>query len=113
MGGELLGGLGADPEATHQLTHVTWADNIFLLSHSAQHLGDMMQELTSAIYASGLRWRDTSLEVMLSQQVECEHPGLFVMTSDIELLEYTSKSETVILGNLTDRTGNTAASLNY
>ena len=47
-----------------RITHVTWADNIVLLCNSAAEFRVMAQELTTALYNAGLKWKNGSLELL-------------------------------------------------
>ena len=54
-------GLGYDMEY-YLLTHMIWADNIFIFAASPRQLQIMTQELTHDIYSIGLQWKRSSLE---------------------------------------------------
>eukprot|EP00973_Karenia_brevis_P020823 2862405-Karenia_brevis.AAC.1 len=106
-------GAWCDPEGRQRVTHVTWADNIFLFSSDAWHLALMMQDLTDVIYGAGLSWKETSLESMMSSQVLIHDDAFKVVTPDLEILPYTMRESMIVLGSFLDNMGSTIQSVNH
>ena len=47
-----------------RLTHLVWADNIWLFAKSREEMMTMQTQLTGRLEAKGLWWKDSSLKVM-------------------------------------------------
>ena len=56
--------LDFDDEPTGYLTHVVWADNIWLLSTSIPDVLDMFHELTASLHQVGFEWKSGALEIL-------------------------------------------------
>ena len=60
-------GFGFVPEDNSTpVHHFVWAGNIYILGSSRVQFQTMCEELTTAIYGHGLRWKRTSLEYILA-----------------------------------------------
>ena len=46
------------------LTHLVWADNIWLSATNRQDMAIMTQQLTGAVEEAGFKWKPTSLEYL-------------------------------------------------
>ena len=60
-------GLGYNMEF-YWLTHMIWADNIFIFAATPRQMQIMSQELTNEIYSIGLQWKRSSLETMCTRK---------------------------------------------
>ena len=61
-------GIGVELPIVGRVTHLLWADNVFLLSHNKGHLAAMLQMLTDILASYGLRWKRQSLSYTHSLQ---------------------------------------------
>ena len=53
-------------QRTLRLTHLTYADNVWLISPSRLQLELAFAECTTAVRSRGLKWKESSLEVISS-----------------------------------------------
>ena len=61
-------GMGVELPIVARVTHLLWADKVFLLSHNKEHLAAMLQMLTDMLASYGLRWKRQSLSYTHSLQ---------------------------------------------
>ena len=87
------------------LTHLLWADNIWIIAGSMEEFLCMTRELTDTILSIGFRWKDVSLEYM-----PC---GSLRDCSSGALEGYTMVDHMMILGTYLHNDGNTMASLQH
>jgi len=106
-------GAKLDDAGNLRVAQVTWADNIFIFSNCISQLQTMVQELTNALYAIGLRWKRESLELMVTDLQPIGGRNLHVVTPDCEILHYEEKDQTIILGTKLDRYGTTIVSMDF
>ena len=91
-------------------THLVWADNIWLLSHSYGDLRKMVTSLTAVLALHRLYWKPTSLEVLSSTpelcagfDIEDGHETMYV--KPVESME--------ILGTVLHKSGSTEVQLDH
>ena len=48
------------------MTHIVWADNIFLIATSAEQAMDMVKDLTDINWGAGFRWKQSPLGALFS-----------------------------------------------
>ena len=70
-------GLGFRFESGVIVTHLLWADNVWLVAEKSEDLALMIQELSLAISLSKLKWKSSSLEVMAGGLACCKRALLF------------------------------------
>ena len=56
------------------LTHLVWADNIYLITRSLQEFQAMSQELTNAIYAHRFRGKASGLQILTAGPLDRTSP---------------------------------------
>ena len=96
----------------HPLSHLVFADNIFIVARSAAEFATMAQEVTEAIYDIGFKWKPSSLECMVCgsrSQVPVHAP--FVLAP--EPLTFRIVESLVTLGVLLNQQAETMVSLEY
>jgi hypothetical protein len=95
------------------ITHVVWADNVWLISVTKKQLATMVEEHTEAIYAAKLKWKATSLEVLCGGLVQNCPLDLIIVLPSIELLTYTVVQNMEVLGTKLDGKGSTHTSMQH
>ena len=95
------------------ITHVVWADNIWLIAASLEQLQIMTDELTETIYSARLRWKPKSLQILCGGLALGTKPKLSTMTTDLNILDYDVVECLEVLGSLLDGRGSTYASIHH
>ena len=55
---------GVDLGNANRLTHVTWADNLYLIAQGLAQLKSMFLDLTDALFLAKLEWKKDSLFII-------------------------------------------------
>ena len=102
-------GYGVLLEACPQgITHIVWADNIFLLSTEISHIQIMSQELALALHEYKFRLKPSSLQILTDSDVEVK-----VTAPSDEPLTFSKVSQLEALGCILDMKGSTAESFQH
>jgi len=101
--------------STDMLTHLLWADNVFLFANSLENLKTMIVEVTAVIHSAGMDWKPTSLEFLKGAETtsSADQTPLFTFAYDESILPFEEKQEIKALGVLFDRRGDTSASIEH
>ena len=93
------------------LTHLIWADNIFLLSLSIDQFHDMVAEITEVVESIHFRWKSSSLQFMLCGPLH-DHtssaPAVRAGEAACELVD-----SMIALGVFVNAVGDTKSSVDY
>ena len=101
------------PDWASWITHVVWADKIWLIAASSEQLHTMTVELTEAVYGAKLKWKTSSLEVLRGGLALDSSPGLSITTPDFDILMYEVVDQMEVLGSLLDGRGSTWGSVHH
>ena len=95
-------GLGIELSKVGYVSYLVWADNIYFLAHSREHLSIMITEFSSKLYSLGLFWKASSLESL------CTHPldpgNELVVNAGAHELEFKHVTGMKLLGTLLSTT---------
>ena len=94
------------------LTHLLWADNVFILASSVCQFNTMVQELTDAVYAAHFRWKLSSLECMVCRPSDGEEVPAPILSTGTPV-KFRIVGEMQVLGVLLNNTGDTKASQDH
>ena len=107
-------GLGYNMEF-YWLTHMIWADNIFIFAASPQQMQIMSRELTNEIYSIGLQWERSSLETMCTRKMDT--PLQLQIPDQVfggfEFWKVVQKDEVIALGCKINTSGSSEVALEY
>ena len=81
------------------LTHLVWADNIWLFATNIQDKAIMTQQLTEAVTQAGFRWKPASLEYLHTETPTPIEPELSILRHG-QRYEYKHNTEMWVLGTL-------------
>ena len=70
------------------ITHLVWADNVWLVAESPATLQKMVEDLTQAVVSIGLIWKASSLQVMAGGSAAREACPLIAEVAGGTRLEY-------------------------
>ena len=102
-------GVGVNCGDVGRLTHLVWADNIWIFGRSWEELARMQERLTESMEAKGLWWKESSLMVM---QTDGSH-GDMVTEGKRGAWVHKEVDRMVVVGVLLDNQGSTAASMEH
>ena len=91
------------------LTHLVWADNIYLYGSSRSQLMCMIEMVTDAIWARRLRWKPGSLEVLTTTG----DTGTFKVKQGNDDLDIQIVDQMKVLGGIVDCRGCTMGRMNH
>ena len=105
-------GYGARTTFGTRMTHIIWADNMWLLSNNLDEMWFMTQHLAQAIYEACFRWKESSLEIMIVGEGQEDNPfGLLSVNMEGQDMVYKHVQEMWVLGSLMDKRGRTSVSV--
>ena len=96
----------------HFITHAIWCDNVWLFGKSVVECKEMADQVTSALYAHGFKWKPTSLECLNSLCSDVCDFHLEEPIAGSQLLVQCVENMTV-LGVLLDSSGSTSATIQH
>ena len=99
-------------EAHGMVNHAIWADNIFLFASSAEQQKQMAQALANALEAWELRWKFSSLQVMLCGNISKDVCDLSVQLYGTSLT-YKQVVAMEVLGGLVSNACSTRAAQDH
>eukprot|EP00973_Karenia_brevis_P076527 10631541-Karenia_brevis.AAC.1 len=82
-----------------RITHVIWADNIFIIGSDPDPFQIMISELTERIYEHKLRWKSSSLEYIVAGPREMENYDIFLKPKNQPTLQMKKVTELKVLGD--------------
>ena len=106
-------GFPLDDDSQEMLSHVTWADNVYLVASDAQSLQIMAQQLTDSIYRYGLSWKPSSLEFLAGNGAGDFLTDLYVEVPHQAPMVIKKVTELVALGVSLDAHGGTEHSMEH
>ena len=104
---------GFDFGDDQRLTHLVWADNIFLVAASADQLSTMCQELTNLISAVKLSWKESSLQYMRGGPGADETGDIDLSISGGATMTIKFVDNMEVLGVLLDHRGSSTCSFEH
>ena len=102
-------GVGVSCGQAGRLSHLVWADNIWLFARTREELERMQVQLTDRLEEKGLWWKDTSLKVMGTEGPK----GDMVTTGRQGNWTHKEVDRMEVLGVMLDVRGSTEASMSH
>ena len=99
-------------EGAPRLTHIIWADNIWIVAEPITQSRKMMKMLTGALLARRLAWEDGSLELLASSACVDKNTPFKWKSAGVDL-ECIKVDKTNMLEILMDGVGSTNASVDH
>ncbi len=93
---------------SHVVSHIVWADIVWVFSQCPKQLQSMLEELAQVVYAAGFCWKASSLEVLKGRVADDFVPKVSINGST---LEYKAADSMLALGSLLDQDGRTTATV--
>ena len=103
-------GYGARTLFGERISHILWADNIWLFSNCMFDMQTMVQQLTFAIHQSYFRWKVDSLEYMVISISDNSDQCLRIEQEGVDL-DYKEVEQMWVLGTLMTPQGGTPTSV--
>ena len=94
------------------LHHLCWADDLYAMAGTMNHLTRILEDMTNAIERLGMRWKEKSLTIVAGPSTEYK-PGGFLLRSSATVVNAGSGEWWRALGTWLDNRGCSEASMRH